>query len=386
MSRNNRVAKAASWAKPFQFCPAVADAILAAARRRETREDPAESITAGNLSLLRSGKYSDLTLKCKGEEFKVHCSILCPQSEFFAACVESGMKESASKVIELVDEDPSDVKRMLEFLYVRRYWEHPQQAPENPDDYDNASERLYEEYEEMEGPRSEEDRLRDPVMVNMRMYALADKFGIPALKKQARKGLRRFSSLTFESLTGRDSKGAANANSSEGRADLIVEQWQRLVDAAMSLEDFIDDEKLMRVLVDPVARVAPQLSESHKTQFKDLIQRLTEKGSNELSVRMFEKACLESQWIRRATLERWKEDKEKHKSQLETLVRRMKGLLNLVVEHKRFSHDNCRSNRVPLPVYCEVSNTVRFKCQGCGVYVVFPPYDEESESSSSDSD
>jgi hypothetical protein len=37
--------------------------------------------------LLKSAKYSDLTLVCKGKEFCVHRAVLCPKSTFFdTAC------------------------------------------------------------------------------------------------------------------------------------------------------------------------------------------------------------------------------------------------------------------------------------------------------------
>lgn len=65
---------------------------LNAAQRPPTRFEPAENIQQGNLRLLASGQYSDLTLKCGTSTFRVHRSIICPQSDFFAGCVDSGMK------------------------------------------------------------------------------------------------------------------------------------------------------------------------------------------------------------------------------------------------------------------------------------------------------
>src|SRR5947207_15393716 len=39
------------------------------------------------LGLLESGKYSDLTLTCGDDEYRVHRAIVCPHSAFFeAAC------------------------------------------------------------------------------------------------------------------------------------------------------------------------------------------------------------------------------------------------------------------------------------------------------------
>lgn len=42
--------------------------------------------------ILKSGLYSDLTLECKGEEFKVHKAIVCAQSPVIAAAVAGVFK------------------------------------------------------------------------------------------------------------------------------------------------------------------------------------------------------------------------------------------------------------------------------------------------------
>ena len=44
--------------------------------------------------ILRTGKYSDLTIRCGLEEFKAHRSIVCPRSKFFAAACDSGFEVS----------------------------------------------------------------------------------------------------------------------------------------------------------------------------------------------------------------------------------------------------------------------------------------------------
>jgi hypothetical protein len=42
--------------------------------------------------LLRPGCYSDLTIKCQRKEFKVHGSVICLQSMFFAAAINGEFK------------------------------------------------------------------------------------------------------------------------------------------------------------------------------------------------------------------------------------------------------------------------------------------------------
>jgi hypothetical protein len=44
--------------------------------------------------LLQSGKYSDLTLRCGGREFRVHRPIVCPHSPVFEAICSGEFKES----------------------------------------------------------------------------------------------------------------------------------------------------------------------------------------------------------------------------------------------------------------------------------------------------
>lgn len=45
-------------------------------------------------TLLKSAKYSDLTILCQGRKFLVHRAILCPSSPFFDAVCNGAFKES----------------------------------------------------------------------------------------------------------------------------------------------------------------------------------------------------------------------------------------------------------------------------------------------------
>lgn len=56
----------------------------------------AQPLHATKLStLLESGKYSDLTLKCGSRNWKAHKSVLCIQSDFFAKACDGGFKVSS---------------------------------------------------------------------------------------------------------------------------------------------------------------------------------------------------------------------------------------------------------------------------------------------------
>ncbi|KAL8960478.1 MAG: hypothetical protein Q9183_005458 [Haloplaca sp. 2 TL-2023] len=72
---------------------------------------------------LESGKYSDLTILCRGHEFPVHRVVLCTASKFFAAACDGPYKEAQNATIDLSEDDPQALKRMLRFLYTANYRE-----------------------------------------------------------------------------------------------------------------------------------------------------------------------------------------------------------------------------------------------------------------------
>jgi hypothetical protein len=79
------------------------------------------SMLARNRELLNTGKFSDLTIKCHGESFKVHKAVVCPCSPFFMKACDGKFQEAASGVITLDDDHPETVKRMISFFYTLDY-------------------------------------------------------------------------------------------------------------------------------------------------------------------------------------------------------------------------------------------------------------------------
>jgi len=71
--------------------------------------------------LLRSEKYSDLTIVCQGRQFRVHKAILCPQSEVISKLCDIDMLERKTGVIEHEEFDADTVKRMIDFAYKKVY-------------------------------------------------------------------------------------------------------------------------------------------------------------------------------------------------------------------------------------------------------------------------
>ncbi|RPA74174.1 POZ domain-containing protein [Ascobolus immersus RN42] len=257
-------------------------------KRPKPPPKPAATIHDATLQLLQTGRFSDLTLKCGGEEFKVHKSVLCMQSSFFSACMDSGLKESKSNVIQLTDENVEDVKRMLAFLYGGSYWEHPE------DPTDKSSFDHYRNYKDpgVGHVRSDEERLRDAVLVNLRMFEIADKFGIPGLEKQALQKLQAYSSELVQMPGSRHvprrglEMGPGGLFSDRLRAVFLMSQWQRILDAAERCSEF-ESESLWACLIDPIADLASFLATDDPKAFEELTQRLA--GNAEFAVRMFQR-------------------------------------------------------------------------------------------------
>ncbi|KAF4458120.1 Speckle-type POZ protein [Fusarium austroafricanum] len=67
--------------------------------------------------LFKTGAYSDFTITCRGKEFKVHKAIICPQSSFFKAACNGSFKEAHEGKMDLPDDDPVAVEKMLRYLY-----------------------------------------------------------------------------------------------------------------------------------------------------------------------------------------------------------------------------------------------------------------------------
>jgi hypothetical protein len=69
----------------------------------------------------RSEKYSDLTISCHGRQFKVHRTILCPQSEVISKLCDIDMQERKTGIIEHEEFDDDTVERMIDFTYEKNY-------------------------------------------------------------------------------------------------------------------------------------------------------------------------------------------------------------------------------------------------------------------------
>ncbi|KAI1126469.1 hypothetical protein F5Y10DRAFT_267131 [Nemania abortiva] len=96
------------------------------------------SLALNGANLLRSGDWSDFTLVCRGQVFRVHKCIVCPQSPVLAASLFDS-KVKINEFLELwtlkieVEFDPVTLQCMLDFCYKGTYPETPFK-PVNPPD------------------------------------------------------------------------------------------------------------------------------------------------------------------------------------------------------------------------------------------------------------
>ncbi|KAK6527303.1 hypothetical protein TWF281_010490 [Arthrobotrys megalospora] len=140
-------------------------------------------------TLLESGKYSDFKILCGPREWKVHRAIICPQSDYFTMLCDSQFKEAKIAEIDLVDENPSDVQKMLSFLYSGSYtMDDSQPSVAEPEDTATTSQ---DETTNQELPRTGPQTPISPEILRQRhhiiMYSLGDKYFIEKLKLQAAK-------------------------------------------------------------------------------------------------------------------------------------------------------------------------------------------------------
>ncbi|KAH7275007.1 BTB/POZ protein [Fusarium solani] len=93
----------------------------------EVEQLPTDSLCATSSyaslhSLLSSGDFSDMTIRCRGREFKTHRAIMCSQSSFFKTALSSNFKAGGRlRNRRSSDDDPEIVQSFLEFLYTGTY-------------------------------------------------------------------------------------------------------------------------------------------------------------------------------------------------------------------------------------------------------------------------
>ncbi|KAF8853771.1 hypothetical protein BDZ45DRAFT_657540 [Acephala macrosclerotiorum] len=128
---------------------------------KDKDQRPIRGVTAVIASLFESGRYSDLSIICKGRAWPVHRNVICPQSKVLSAMVDSHFKESITSEINLPDDDPKTVHHLIHFLYKETF-----------DDIDKPPTL---------GGGKERSRLTNCTKV----YIMAEVYDVPALKELA---------------------------------------------------------------------------------------------------------------------------------------------------------------------------------------------------------
>ncbi|KAB8292166.1 hypothetical protein EYC80_007909 [Monilinia laxa] len=133
---------------------------------RSSDNDSVETTRALWARMMNANEYSDFIIKCHSKTFHVHRVVVCTQSKPIKAAANGNFRESITGILDLEDDDPNTVARMINFLYTQ--------------DYDDTT-------------TSEESQIEPhgPLLVNTMLYILADKYDIPPLKTLATKKFER---------------------------------------------------------------------------------------------------------------------------------------------------------------------------------------------------
>lgn len=129
---------------------------LALARMQQSDILPLNQTTYAEQLFLTS-LFSDCTVRSKDRVWHLHRCILSPRCEFFWNCFQGSFEEASTATVEMNDDEPETVERMLKWIYLLRY----------------------------------------PKLVNMQsawtqdldLYLMADKYGLTALMEETRKAL-----------------------------------------------------------------------------------------------------------------------------------------------------------------------------------------------------
>ncbi|KAL8828608.1 MAG: hypothetical protein Q9191_002489 [Dirinaria sp. TL-2023a] len=163
-----------------------------------------DRLLSDHQELLRSGKYSDLTLKCGNKTWHVHRFILCAWSKVFAAASDGYFQEATTHLIDLKDDDPDVIEQLLNFMYRLDYDDRRYPTGEEIESFLSARFIAEESSENSaanqaaSGTREDDKVLKTDdtfppkalmahksLMMNVQIYAAAEKYDIELLKEMS---------------------------------------------------------------------------------------------------------------------------------------------------------------------------------------------------------
>ena len=136
-------------------------------------------------SFLDTGRHSDFEIGCRGHVIKVHKAIICAKSEYFDRVCSSDFSEGVNARIDLDDDEPALVARMILFMYINTYRDESDIASEIDGQrqfsriVDNAKAEIDASWAEGK------DTWPAFAKLHVLMYAMGDKYSIPSLCKQS---------------------------------------------------------------------------------------------------------------------------------------------------------------------------------------------------------
>ncbi|KAK3291910.1 BTB/POZ protein [Chaetomium fimeti] len=150
---------------------------------------PNDELLSSLDNLFGDKAYSDLTVTCRGDEYKVHKAIICPRSPFFASACNGPFQEARTGIIDLPDDDPQAVKLMIRYFYYLDYPQQPEAQDKGPGTPNKVSTKTNFPMPAMaagakkSGPKKKVGYSPQPnLTVHARVYALAEKYDIKGLK------------------------------------------------------------------------------------------------------------------------------------------------------------------------------------------------------------
>ncbi|KAF4965135.1 hypothetical protein FSARC_7002 [Fusarium sarcochroum] len=128
--------------------------------------------------LVESGDYSDFTLTCEGQDFKLHQILVCPKSPVMAKALKGNFREATSRVLRVEQFDVATVRRMIIFIYTGDYSLEPTcKEPNTPSDPPKESSVVI--------SSTKEDDIPTELLCHLRMNSIGDYYDIQGLVEYA---------------------------------------------------------------------------------------------------------------------------------------------------------------------------------------------------------